>query len=177
MPGWCSRWIRRFMLVTFLCALGFTAIIGIATAAEDKTLERIFRGTINDTWEIQLTLRSTEPISGSYFYERVKKPIPLEAQRGEDGNWIVTEFDDRKNGTGQFTGDIFGRVFSGTWMNEDKSKSYPFHLIETHRQWQGETSPYRSTKPLVAQARKGKRMRNSIWHFSFTLGKADCITT
>jgi Sel1 repeat len=165
MPGWCSRRIRRFMFVSFLCALGPTMTIGIATAEEDKNLERTFRGTINEKWEIQLILRSTEPISGSYFYERVKKPIPLEARLDEAHNWIVTEFDDKRNITGQFTGDIFGLVFSGTWTNADKSKSYPFHLVETNRHWQGEISPYRSTEPLVAQAKKGKK--DAQFHLAF----------
>ena len=165
MPGWGSQWIRRFMFVTFLCALSLTAIIEIATAAEDKNLERTFRGTINEKWEIQMTLRSTEPISGSYFYDRVKKPIPLEARLDEGSNWIVSEFDDNRNITGQFTGDIFGRVFSGTWVNANKSKSYPFHLVEINRQWQGETSPYRSTEQLVAQAKKGKK--DAQFHLAF----------
>jgi hypothetical protein len=139
--------------------------IGIATAEEDKNLERTFRGTINEKWETQRTLRSTEPISGSYFYERVKKPIPLEARLDEEHNWIVTEFDDKRNIIGQFTGDIFGLVFSWTWMNADKSKSCPFHLIETNRQWQGHTSPYRSTEPLVAQAKKGNK--DAQFHLAF----------
>jgi hypothetical protein len=112
MTEWRSRWIRRFTFVSFLCALGPTMTIGIATAEEDKNLERTFRGTINEKWETQRTLRSTEPISGSYFYERVKKPIPLEARLDEEHNWIVTEFDDKRNIIGQFTGDIFGLVFS-----------------------------------------------------------------
>ena len=167
--GWLLRWRLTKLRLCILCgvsfALGILVNIHVAMAANEKSFERTFRGTINGKWEIQLTLQSTEPISGSYFYERVKKPIRLEARLGEGKEWVVTEFDEKQVIAGQFVGEIFGRVFSGTWSNADKSMSYPFRLVEIHRQWLEKTSPYRSTEPLIAQAKKGKR--DAQFHVAF----------
>jgi Sel1 repeat len=162
------RFSQRAMLILlcgYVCGFGFMENVEAATAAEVMHLERTFRGTINEKWDIQLTLRSTEPISGSYFYERIKNLIPIEARLSEDQNWVVTEFDDKRTVTGQFIGDIFGRVFSGTWSNADRSKRYPFYLVETHRQWRGDESPYRPTDQLVVQAKKGNR--DAQFHLAF----------
>lgn len=162
--GWSQKTVA-FLLGAVSLALGLMAEVGLAADGDDKSFERTFHGTINEKWEIQLTLRTTEPISGIYFYERVKKPIQLEAKLGEDQKWIVKEFDDRRMITGQFVGDIFGRVFYGTWMNTDGSQTFPFHLTETNRRWQGEESPYRSTKQLVDQAKNGNP--DAQFHLAF----------
>lgn len=148
-----------------VCLLIVLFHAGIGLASDEKTFERTFKGTINESWKIEMTLRTTNPISGTYFYERTKKPIPIKFDLRDDQKWLVTEFDGQGNITGQFLGDILGRVFYGTWTNSDGSKTFPFHLTETSRKRGEDETPYRSTKKLVEQARKGNP--DAQFHLAF----------
>ena len=149
----------KFLMAWSVCCLCCLAIVLLLTfpdiiSAEERAGERIFQGTIGERLKIELRLQHTDPISGSYSYDKIGKAIRLQSKPDENSKLVMAEFDEKGNKTGQFNGDLFGRVFSGVWSSVDGKRSYPYFLVETTRKWQGSLL-YRSSTPLLARAKKG----------------------
>lgn len=145
--------LHLIILASF--AFGF---VGGFALAEETPLTRTFQGTINDRLPIHMTLQVSDAVSGTYFYDKIGKSIRLEGEKDKnaENTWVVKEFDERGNVTGVFSGDFFGRVFSGTWSNSDNSKAYHFFVVETTRRFAHDPQ-YRSPDQILALARKGNR--------------------
>jgi hypothetical protein len=67
-------------------------------------------------------------LSGSYYYEKVGKPITLSG--GINGQqFTLKEYDENGKSTGTFSGRfVTSDTIEGTWSNADASKTYPFSL-------------------------------------------------
>src|SRR5262245_11744570 len=96
------------------CLLLAYALVPTAAAAEAP---QTWVGTIDQTLDIQMTLRSEVPrVSGSYFYARHKIDIPVQGSIDQKDHIVLTESDEQGKATGLFTGQrIKGAAIDGTW--------------------------------------------------------------
>ena len=108
-------------------------IIAVMFAANGLALqikgEREFSGAINRSIRIKMTLsQSGKSLSGSYYYEKVGKPITLSGSiNGQQ--LTLKEYDENGNNTGTFSGHfVTPDTIEGSWSNADASKTYPFSL-------------------------------------------------
>jgi hypothetical protein len=108
-------------------------IIAVMSVANGLALqgkgEREFSGAINRSIRIKMTLsQSGKTLSGSYYYEKVGKPITLSGSiNGQQ--FTLKEYDASGNNTGTFSGRfVTPDTIEGSWSNADASKTYPFSL-------------------------------------------------
>ncbi|MEW6738083.1 MAG: hypothetical protein AB1489_42805 [Acidobacteriota bacterium] len=89
-------------------------------------------GNINNI-KIQMTLTGHgKELSGSYFYEKYKKNIPLKGRLTDQGYFQIEEYADKEYPTGSFIGAfVSSEAFTGYWQNgAPATKHLPFQLIE-----------------------------------------------
>lgn len=89
-----------------------------------------YAGTIKGTIAIRMTLAvEGQRVTGSYFYEKYKKPIQLAGAVDPDGTVLLIEGDGRGAETGRFEGRFTaGGAFEGSWSSPDGVKQMPFSV-------------------------------------------------
>src|SRR5689334_10045593 len=117
-------------LYTRICFVMIIVVISAVNvlALQDKS-EREFSGAINRSIRIKMTLsQNGKSLSGSYYYEKVGKPITLSG--GINGQqFTLKEYDENGKSTGTFSGRfVTSDTIEGTWSNADASKTYPFSV-------------------------------------------------
>ena len=88
-------------------------------------------GTINETINITMDLVKTDSVfSGSYYYNKIGKPLRLSGHFIEGTNQIeLIEHNELGNKTGTFTGSFdANNNFTGNWVNPETQKTMPFSL-------------------------------------------------
>jgi hypothetical protein len=87
-------------------------------------------GTIKGTIPIRMTLKvEGQRVTGTYYYEKYKKPIQLTGAVGADGTVLLMEYDGKGAETGRFEGSFSPNgAFSGSWSSPDRSKEMPFSV-------------------------------------------------
>lgn len=87
-----------------------------------------YKGTINNKYEIEMTLNSDggSYYNGEYYYTKNKQPIQLRGQLTDDDAHLVLEEYVGMDMTGKFEGTLSNRGYSGTWTSADGKRSYPF---------------------------------------------------
>lgn len=89
-----------------------------------------YAGTIKGTLPIRMSLKvEGQRITGSYYYEKYKKPIQLAGAVGPEGSVLLIESDGKGAETGRFEGRFTDSgAFEGTWSNPGGSKVLPFSV-------------------------------------------------
>lgn len=89
-----------------------------------------YRGTINNKYEIEMTLRTDGGAyyCGEYFYTSRKTPIGLSGQLNEYTDNLVLDEYNGTDKTGTFEGTLSEYRYSGTWTSADGETTYPFSL-------------------------------------------------
>lgn len=108
-----------------------------AAASVPTNPSRIFKGTIGDKYQIQMTLvRDGEALNGSYFYERKGGDITLKGTIDRKGIFELREVDAAGRQTGVFKGQWHEHDYDpeatldGNWSKPDGSDEQSFYLDE-----------------------------------------------
>jgi Deacetylase PdaC/Protein of unknown function (DUF3298) len=120
----CFSFIGRLVVVSAL--VGPTP--GIASPVNDS---RSYYIGILGRVAVQMDLRvSAGDISGTYYYERVGKPLGLRGNISQDGKVTINEVDEKGQKTGTFRGQFAKsqEKFEGTWSSADQKTHFPFQL-------------------------------------------------
>jgi hypothetical protein len=90
------------------------------------------RGAIAHGLDIEMKLvREGSKLSGSYYYERIGKDIPVQGTIQETGSIVLEEFVKGQK-TGTFTGKfVSGARIEGKWSKPDSMRSRDFFLVST----------------------------------------------
>lgn len=126
--------------ILFTIGLIFTVFF-IQTLAQNGA--KIFRGNVGES-SIQMTLeRKGNKLSGTYFYQKVKKELRLEGTIDNEGNFKLTEFAPNGTKTGEFSGkwsnsetDI-GISLTGNWINPKSKEETYFTAQEQYVEFTG----------------------------------------
>lgn len=113
----------------FTILLLISAVFIIQTFAQNGA--KIFRGEIGGQ-SVQFTLkRDGKKLSGTYFYQKIKKDLRLDGTIDDAGNFTLNEFAPNGEKTGEFTGKWEnpatedGASLAGNWINpKNKQESY-----------------------------------------------------
>ncbi|HQU84209.1 MAG TPA: DUF3298 and DUF4163 domain-containing protein [Pyrinomonadaceae bacterium] len=127
---------RIFLLIGLI----ITTFIG-QIFAQNGT--KVFRGNVGGS-SVQLTLkRDGNKLSGTYFYQKVKKDLRLEGTIDNEGNFKLTEFAPNNTKTGEFAGkwsssetDI-GVSLTGNWINPKNKEETYFSAQEQYVEFTG----------------------------------------
>ncbi|PST82114.1 hypothetical protein C7T94_15015 [Pedobacter yulinensis] len=116
-----------------------TATVKQAPAASTKPDSLFYKhleGTIGGKPVVMDLMRTGQQTVGSYYYREVGIPIKLQFDSlNNEGALVISEMTWSNGGnrkSPQFTLKWAGKVFAGTWKDEDKGKSYPITLTETY---------------------------------------------
>ena len=123
-----------FRLLVILIA-GFCPWVA-AVRAQVTPTERVFSGTVNYKYRIQMRLRRAgKTLSGSYFYERVQQALTLRGEIDAQNNFILREYNSSGAQTGIFKGkwepadcEGCGDSLNGNWSRPDGKGSLMFDL-------------------------------------------------
>lgn len=114
--------MRRAILVSVCVILPLCVLAQAPKSGE-------YAGTIKGTIAIRMTLAvEGQRVTGSYCYEKYKKPIQLAGAVGPDGAVLLIESDGKGAETGRFEGRFADGAFEGTWSNPGGSKQMPFSV-------------------------------------------------
>jgi hypothetical protein len=119
---------KHLGMAALLALIAFVLPTGNVVALQIKE-EREFSGAINRSIRIKMTLsQKGNSLSGSYYYEKVGKPITLSGSiNGQQ--FTLKEYNESGNNTGTFSGRfVTPDTIEGSWSNADASKTYPFSL-------------------------------------------------
>ncbi len=106
-----------------------TVVAPVQLNAADVKWFKQFNGTINGTIAISMQLnRKGTAITGSYYYDRVSKPLRLHGYM--HGDSVVVEETSAKGAlTGRFVGLLLAdREFIGVWQDGQGKKQFPFEV-------------------------------------------------
>jgi hypothetical protein len=89
-------------------------------------------GSIDGKYAITMDLTwQGKQLRGTYFYNKVKQPIPLSGEVNADNTFLLKETDEKGNVTGIFEGTLFtDSELTGHWRKPDSSKQLPFFIKE-----------------------------------------------
>lgn len=94
-----------------------------------KTLE----GKINNKYDVVMRITANNgQISGTYYYKSVGKDLKISGNIDAQGRVNMTEYDEKGNMTGQFTGSLNGNKIDGTWKKPSGGSTMSFYLIESN---------------------------------------------
>jgi len=123
---------RLHVLVIAALILVVAPTAGPARASASDETGNYYIGTLGKS-AVQMELvveMGSGSISGTYYYEKIGRPLELEGNIRAGEKIILDETDEKQQKTGTFTGQFAGsqQTFEGTWSSADKKIVLPFRL-------------------------------------------------
>lgn len=106
-----------------------TNTVTSSTPNTNNTKETEYEGTINNNYEILMTLtRTDKSLSGYVVPKGGGSSIPVSGTIDENNNFNLSEYDDKDNWTGTYKGKISDGTIEGVWTKPDGSAQRSLYL-------------------------------------------------
>ncbi len=84
------------------------------------------KGKIDGKYAVTMTISiKGSEVSGTYYYDKYKRPMKIDGELSSNGRMILTEYEDQKS-TGEYDGSFDGKVFKGSFVSYNNYKELPF---------------------------------------------------